>query len=139
MGKKIAVVGLTYPFRGGIAHYSSLFVRALRQRYEVRFLTLCRQYPSILFPGVSQFDYSDKTLAEEGEALVDSMNPISWIRTAQILRRDRPDLIVFQWWHPFFSFAFGSIVRLLIDLSRIGSAFFATMCSRMNRTRCRSC
>jgi len=110
---RIAVVGLTYPYRGGIAHYSSLFVRALRQRYEVLFLTLCRQYPKILFPGVSQYDFSDQTLAEQGEPVVDSLNPISWLRTARKLNRERPDLIVFQWWHPFFTFAFGSIVRLL--------------------------
>lgn len=110
---RIAVVGLTYPFRGGIAHYSSLFVRALRQRYEVLFLTLCRQYPKILFPGVSQYDFSEQTLAEDGESIVDSLNPVSWFRTARILNRERPELIVFQWWHPFFSFSFGSIVRLL--------------------------
>ena len=110
---RIAVVGLTYPYRGGIAHYSSLFVRALRQRHEVLFLTLCRQYPKILFPGVSQYDFSDQTLAEQGDPVVDSLNPISWLRTARRLNRERPDLIVFQWWHPFFTFAFGSIVRLL--------------------------
>jgi glycosyltransferase involved in cell wall biosynthesis len=110
---KIAVVGLTYPYRGGIAHYSSLFVRALRQRHEVLFLTLCRQYPKILFPGVSQFDFSDQTLTEEGEPIVDSLNPFSWIKTARKLNREQPDLIIFQWWHPFFTFAFGSIVRLL--------------------------
>jgi glycosyltransferase involved in cell wall biosynthesis len=110
---RIAVVGLTYPYRGGISHYSSLFVRALRKKYEVTFLTLCRQYPKLLFPGVSQFDFSDHTLEEEGEAMVDSMNPLSWIRTARRLNREQPALIIFQWWHPFFSFAFGSIVWLL--------------------------
>jgi len=110
---RIAVVGLTYPYRGGIAHYSSLFVRALRQRYEVLFLTLCRQYPKILFPGVSQYDFSDQTLEEQGDPIVDSLNPFSWLKTARKLNREQPDLIVFQWWHPFFTFAFGSIVRLL--------------------------
>lgn len=115
-GKKsarVAVIGLTYPFRGGIAHYSSLFVRALRKRHSVRFLTLSRQYPKILFPGVSQYDFSDQTLAEEGEPIVDSLDPLSWFKTARLLNREKPDLIVIQWWHPFFSFAFGSIVRLL--------------------------
>ena len=109
----IAVIGLTYPFRGGISHYSSLFVRALRKRYDVVFLTLKRQYPGFLFPGVSQFDYSDQTLSEPGESVIDSLNPLTWIRTARKLRRIRPRLIVFQWWHPFFCFAFGTIVQLL--------------------------
>lgn len=110
---RIAVVGLTYPFRGGIAHYSSLFVRELRKRHEVLFLTLSRQYPKILFPGVSQYDFSDQALVEDGNPIVDSLNPLSWLKTARTLNRERPELIVFQWWHPFFAFAFGSIVRML--------------------------
>ena len=111
--KNVAVIGLTYPFRGGISHYSSLFVRSLREKHNVSFITLRRQYPNFLFPGVSQFDYSDRTLVEENEPLIDSMNPITWVKTAGLLNRNKPDLIVFQWWHPFFSFAFGTIVRLL--------------------------
>ena len=110
---KIAVVGLTYPYRGGISHYSSLFVRNLRLKYDVQFLTLCRQYPQFLFPGVSQFDSSDKNLMEANESVIDSINPVSWLRTARILNDADPALIVIQWWHPFFSFSFGSIVRLL--------------------------
>lgn len=110
---KVAVIGLTYPFRGGISHYSSLFVRALRKRHSVLFLTLSRQYPKLLFPGVTQHDFSDRTLAEDNEPIIDSLNPLSWFRTARRLNKENPDLIVIQWWHPFFSFAFGSIVRLL--------------------------
>ena len=109
----VVVIGLTYPFRGGISHYSSLLVRALRERHGVEFITLSRQYPGFLFPGVSQFDYSDTTLAEDNEPLIDSMNPLSWVQTARRLNREKPDLILIQWWHPFFSFAFGTIVRLL--------------------------
>ena len=111
--KNVAVIGLTHPFRGGISHYSSLFVRSLRKKHRVRFITLRRQYPRIFFPGVSQFDVSEKTLTEEHEPLIDSINPISWIQTARALNRHKPDLIIFHWWHPFFSLAFGSIVRLL--------------------------
>ena len=110
---KVAVIGLTYPFRGGISHYSSLFVRALRKRHSVLFLTLSRQYPKMLFPGVSQHDFSDQTLAEENEPIIDSLNPVSWLKAARRLNKEKPDLIIIQWWHPFFSFAFGSIVRLL--------------------------
>ena len=111
--KHVAVIGLTYPFRGGIAHYSSLFVRSLREKHHVSFITLRRQYPKFLFPGVSQFDYSDRILTEDNEPLIDSMNPFTWVKTARLLNRRNPDLIIFQWWHPFFSFAFGTIVRLL--------------------------
>lgn len=111
--RKLAVVGLSYPFRGGISHFATLQVRALRRRYDVTFLTLSRQYPGFLFPGQTQFDYSARTLEEPNEPLIDTLNPLTWLATARRLNREQPDLIVFQWWHPFFAPPFGSIVRLL--------------------------
>ncbi len=112
-GKCIAVIGLSYPFRGGIAHYSTLFVRALRKRHAVRFLTFSRQYPKLLFPGKTQYDASSRPLQEENEPVIDSISPLSWYKTAALLNRESPDLIVFQWWHPFFAPVFGMITRLL--------------------------
>lgn len=111
--KHVAVIGISHPFRGGIAHYSTLFVRTLREKHRVSFITFSRQYPKSLFPGKTQFDESGNPLLEPNEQCIDSINPISWYRTAALLNERAPDLIVFQWWHPFFAPAFGSIVRLL--------------------------
>jgi len=110
---RLAVIGLCYPFRGGISHFSTLLVRALRVRHEVEFITLTRQYPEFLFPGKTQYDTSSRTLVESNEPIIDSLNPVSWIKTARALNDSQPDLIVIQWWHPFFAPAFGTIVRLL--------------------------
>lgn len=115
--RKIVVLGLSYPFRGGIAHYSTLLVRALRKKHTVKFITLSRQYPELLFPGKTQYDYSDHGLTEENQALIDSVNPLSWVRTAFVLRKEKVDLIVVQWWNPFFGLAFGTIVNLLTLVS----------------------
>ncbi|MEE9150118.1 MAG: glycosyl transferase family 1, partial [Candidatus Tectomicrobia bacterium] len=57
---KIALVGLTHPFRGGIAHYTTLLCQALQHRHEVRFFALRRQYPTFLFPGTTQKDASQR-------------------------------------------------------------------------------
>jgi glycosyltransferase involved in cell wall biosynthesis len=109
----LAVVGVSFPFRGGIAHYSTLLVRSLRLRHSVQFITFRRQYPGILFPGRTQYDESTNPIREDNEALIDSTNPLTWLRTARRLNRLRPQLIVFNWWHPFFGLAYGSIVQLL--------------------------
>jgi len=111
--RKLAVVGLSYPYRGGISHYSTLQVRELRRAYDVTFLTFSRQYPGFLFPGQTQFDYSARTLVEPNEQIIDTLNPLTWAAAARRLNREEPELIVFQWWHPFFAPPFGSIVRLL--------------------------
>lgn len=111
--RRVAVVGLTYPFRGGISHYSTLFVRALRGIHDVSFITLLRQYPGFLFPGQTQFDFSANTLEEPNTRIIDTLNPLTWLATARVLNREQPELIVFQWWHPFFAPCFGTIARLL--------------------------
>ena len=115
--RKIAVLGLSYPFRGGIAHHSTLLVRELRKKHTVKFITLSRQYPERLFPGKSQYDTSDRGLAEENYALIDSVNPASWLRVAFALKREKFDLVVVQWWNPFFAPAFGTIANVLTLLS----------------------
>jgi glycosyltransferase involved in cell wall biosynthesis len=120
---KIAVLGLSYPFRGGIAHYSTLLVRELRKKYRVTFITLRRQYPEFLFPGKTQYDHSAQGLKEENHPLIDSVNPLSWVKTAFALKRDKLDLVVVQWWNPFFGLAFGTIVNLLTLISKTKICF----------------
>lgn len=112
---RIALVGLTHPFRGGISHYTTLLCRALRDHHDVRFFSLSRQYPRLLFPGKTQIDHSDVPFEIENEPLLDSINPLTWITTAQAIRKCGPDLVLFSWWHPFFAPAFGSVARMVGD------------------------
>ena len=104
---------MSHPFRGGIAHYSTLLVRELRRNHTVRFLTLSRQYPTFLFPGQSQYDDSAATITEKNEPVIDSINPLTWLRAAFTLWRGGYDLVVVQWWNPFFGPAFGTIANVL--------------------------
>ncbi len=115
--KKIAVLGLSYPFRGGISHYSTLFVRELRKKYTVKFITLNRQDPATLCPGKTQYDHSKNKLVEDNHSLVDSLNPFTWLKTILVLKQERVDLLVVQWWNPFFGFVFGTIANLLAIVS----------------------
>lgn len=121
--KSIAVLGLTHPFRGGIAHYTTLFVRELRKVYRVDFLALTRQYPAFLFPGKTQYDDSQNPIVENHTACIDSINPWTWFKSAWRLKRAAPDMVVIQWWHPFFGLAFGTIANLLACVSNIKICF----------------
>jgi len=109
---RIALVGLTHPFRGGISHYTTLLCRSLSERHDVRFFALSRQYPGFLFPGKTQVDESDTVFQVPHEASIDSINPFTWITTAIKIARHKPDLILYSWWNPFFAPAFGTIARL---------------------------
>ncbi|MFC2171643.1 glycosyltransferase [Acidobacteriota bacterium] len=101
---KIALLGPSYPFRGGIAHYTTLLFRALKKRHEVEFLSFKRQYPAFLSPFKSDRDISLKPIQEKGcRPVLDSMNPLSWIRTASTIVRFEPDLAIIPWWVSFWA------------------------------------
>ena len=119
----IALVGLTHPFRGGIAHYTTLLCESLRKRHDVRFYALSRQYPSLLFPGKSQIDESDRSFKIEHERTLDSINPLTWLSTGRRIARDKPDLALFSWWHPFFAPAFGTVARRARSIAGVPSCF----------------
>jgi glycosyltransferase involved in cell wall biosynthesis len=98
---KYCVVGPTYPYRGGIAHFTTLLVHHLRKQHQVRFYTYRRQYPAWLFPGNADRDPSEQVLEEAGERSLDPLNPVSWWQTARRIVADRPDVVLLQWWTPF--------------------------------------
>ena len=114
----IVIVGPSYPYRGGISHYTSLLSRHLARAHDVRVVTFTRMYPSFLFPGTTQYDWDQRETNIYAERLLDSLNPLSWIRLAARIRSFSPDLVIFQWWQPFFGVAYGTICLLLRLLTR---------------------
>jgi glycosyltransferase involved in cell wall biosynthesis len=102
---KITVIGPTYPFRGGIAHYTSLLVKHLRERHEVRLISYIKQYPQWLYPGNTAMDPSpdSSALQVECDRVLAPLNPLTWWRALRLIERDQPDLLLLQWWTPFWS------------------------------------
>lgn len=101
---RVVLVGPTYPFRGGIAHHTTLLARALRARHDLRFHSFTRQYPGILFPGATDKDPSTASLADSDVLYtVDSMNPLTWRTTARDIVAFDPDLVVIPWWVVFWA------------------------------------
>ena len=109
MIKKVCLVGPVYPYRGGIAHFTSVLAEEFGKGHDVLVVNFKRLYPSFLFPGKTQFDTSDEPLDVPSKRLIDTMNPLSFWSAARAMRSYPPDLIVFLWWHPFFAFAYRAI------------------------------
>jgi glycosyltransferase involved in cell wall biosynthesis len=112
---KIAVIGPTYPFRGGIAHYTTLLVRHLRARHQVLFLSYIKQYPKWLYPGNTSMDPSpdSSALKVACDRILTPMNPLTWWRTYRIIKHEAVDLLVVQWWTPFWSPMLFFLTRLI--------------------------
>jgi glycosyltransferase involved in cell wall biosynthesis len=111
---RIGLIGPTHPFRGGIAHHTTLLYRHLRARHEVRFFAFRRQYPRWLFPGATDRDTSEHPLLAPGvEPLVDSLNPATWLQVARRISDDRTDLVIVPWWSSFWTPHFLTIATLV--------------------------
>jgi len=100
---KLCVVGPTYPFKGGISHFTTMLVQHLRQRHEVAFLSFKRQYPRLFFPGNAAPDPSNHILHCDCEYLLDPMNPLTWLKTFRRIKRTQPEALILQWWTPFWT------------------------------------
>ena len=107
---RIALLGPLAPWRGGLAQYLGLLGDALTRHGEVRGVTFTRQYPAFLFPGGSQLDPEAERPHFPVEALLDSIGPASWRRTAAALERFAPGAVILKWWMPFFAPGFASSV-----------------------------
>ncbi|MBI2820630.1 MAG: glycosyltransferase [Acidobacteria bacterium] len=111
---KVAQIGVAHPYRGGIAHYTtSLHQALLQQGHDSRVISFRRLYPSLLFPGVSQFDRSNRHFPIDSQNLLDSLNPLTWVAAAKSILQQAPDVVVFQYWHPYFAPVYATIVSRL--------------------------
>lgn len=110
----LVIVGPAFPLRGGIAHHVYQLNKALVDKgHSVHIISYSRLYPAFLFPGKTMLDTSGDPLDAGASPLLDSINPISWIRAFKTIKDLNPALIVFEWWTPFLAPAIGTLVRLL--------------------------
>lgn len=112
--KKIIIIGPAYPYRGGNSLFVSHVYDILKEKFEVKIYNYKLLYPSILFPGKTQFDESGKTIKQApNKRLVNSINPFNWIKVASLIKNENANLVIFDWWHPFFSFCHFAISGLI--------------------------
>jgi len=108
---RIIIIGPAYPLRGGIAHFAALLYKKLtRKKHQVKLISFKRQYPSLFFPGKTQYDEGKPLIKAPSLPLIDSINPVSWFRTIFYIRAYQPDLVIFQYWMPFFALCYTTIL-----------------------------
>lgn len=114
MKKKIILIGPAYPYRGGNALFVTSTYESLKNHFDVKIYNYKLLYPSFLFPGTTQFDKSkEQVFNVPNERVVNSINPFNWFKVARMLKKENADLVVFDWWHPFFGFCHGVISFLI--------------------------
>jgi len=90
---------------GGIAQFGRNLGRAMARSHEVEYMGFRRLYP--LWSRAGRH-WADGVRDDPRRVLVPWM-PWSWADAAERMEASRPDLVVFQWWHPLLGPAFHSL------------------------------
>ena len=111
---KIIILGPAHPFRGGIATFNDRLAQEfIKENYEVQIVNFTVQYPNILFPGKTQFTDSNPP---EGVYIVrklNSVNPVSWHKTANYIIGQKPDMLLVRYWLPFMAPCLGTVAKIV--------------------------
>ena len=111
---KLIIVGPAHPYRGGIAAFTDrLATEFVAEDVDVELYTFTLQYPAFLFPGKTQ--YSDGPAPENIKIFrkINSINPLTWSKTAKEIRNKKPDIVLFAYWMSFFAPCYSRMAKII--------------------------
>lgn len=119
---KIVILSPFYPFRGGLAQLNARLYTELSKNNEVKAYTFTTLYPDFLFPGKTQF-VSEGDSAQKIDSIrtLNSINPFSYLKTAKVINRFSPDILIIPYWMSFLAPAFGTVIRFINKKTKIVS------------------
>ncbi len=122
--RRVVQIGPAYPLRGGNVLFAAHLYEALAQEYDVHAISYSRLYPGLLFPGTRQTDASAVPVKPHpAEPLIDSINPLTWYAAALRICAFAPEVVIYNWWNPFFGPSLGTIARYVASHSRATQVF----------------
>lgn len=111
---KAIIIGPAFPLRGGIANFNEALCRAMNKaEIETSIFSFSLQYPNFLFPGKTQYDKGNPPSDLTIRTLINSINPINWIVTANKIKKINPDFVIIRYWLPFMAPCLGTIAKLV--------------------------
>jgi glycosyltransferase involved in cell wall biosynthesis len=114
MIKTVKIIGPAYPYRGGIATTNERLAQEfLSMGFSVDIETFTVQYPSILFPGKTQYDNKPAPENLKIRRTINSVNPFNWLKVGRRIKKEKPDLVIVRYWLPFLAPCLGTIAGIL--------------------------
>lgn len=99
---KVCIVGPSKKFLSGISYYTIRLANSLAGSYDTSVLCFRNLLPRLMFPGrkhvgkdLANLDYGPDVKVFNG---MDYNNPLTWYGAFRFLRRERPDVVILQWW-----------------------------------------
>lgn len=109
---KIAMLSPFNPYRGGIAQFSDRLLVELAKNQEVKAFTFSKMYPDFLFPGKTQY-VPDADFSNHKNRVLNSINPLSYKKTANRINDYKPDVLIVAYWMPFIAPAYAAVCSFL--------------------------
>lgn len=109
----IAIIGPAHPLRGGgISTFNERLGTVLQSHgHTVTIYSFSLQYPSFLFPGKTQTTDEPAPAGLNIKTVINSVNPLNWIKVGNQIKRTNPDLVIVRYWLPFMGPSLGTILR----------------------------
>jgi len=112
MHNKICIIGPAYPLRGGLASFNERLAYAYQEQgHTVKLYTFSLQYPSIFFPGKTQYSEDPAPKGLDIEVCINSVNPFNWFSVGRKINKENFDLIIVRFWIPFMGPSLGTMLR----------------------------
>ncbi|MFN7115287.1 MAG: glycosyltransferase [Saprospiraceae bacterium] len=112
--KRIIIISPAHPLRGGIAALSERLAQELQcNGAQVTIYSFSLQYPGFLFPGKTQFTDDPPPKDLKIKSIINSIYPLNWLKVGQMIRREKPDLVIIRYWLPFMAASLGTIARII--------------------------
>lgn len=110
--KRVIIIGPAWPLRGGLATFDQRLAKQFNdQGFDCSIYSFSLQYPSILFPGTTQYSSDPAPEHLQIHTAINSVNPLNWVKIGNRIKKARPDIIVVRYWLPFMGPALGTILR----------------------------
>lgn len=112
--KTVKIIGPAYPYRGGIATTNERLAQEfISMGFETEIETFTVQYPSLLFPGKTQYNLKSAPENLVVKRTINSINPFNWLVVGRRIRNEMPDLVIIRYWIPFMSPSLGTIAGII--------------------------
>jgi glycosyltransferase involved in cell wall biosynthesis len=110
--QKIIIIGPAHPLRGGLATFDQRLAKEFNDTGDdCSIYSFSLQYPSFLFPGKTQYSNEPAPVDLKIFPVINSINPLNWIKIGNRIGKERPDIVVIRFWLPFMGPAFGTILK----------------------------
>lgn len=110
---RLSIISVGPPYRGGISDLSALLYEELSKQHQIQFINYSRQYPALLFPGKTEYKVGELASDFSSMRVIDSINPLTWIRAAKLICEFESDWALIRYWNPFFGPLIGFIAKRL--------------------------